>query len=50
MPTTKTKRIQRDAPEKRYCFVFAHPSGEAKTTGTATTKAKDKATKANKAN
>ena len=50
IPTKNTKRIQSDAPEKMTCLEVAHPSEEAKTTGTPTTKAKDNAINANKVN
>ena len=50
MPTTKTKKTQRPKPEKTVPLFVAQPSGEANTTGTPTTRRKERAVKANKVN
>ena len=50
IPTKKTNRIHNPSPEKTVLLFAVHPSGEAKATGTPTTKRKDKAMKANSVN
>lgn len=45
-PTTKTKRIQSVDPEKTTPFDVDHPSGEARSTGTPTTRASERPIKA----
>jgi hypothetical protein len=50
IPTTNTSKIQREAPENTAFFVFDQPSGDASITGTPTTRMKEIATSANKAN
>jgi hypothetical protein len=50
IPTKKTNRIHNPRPEKTVPLFSVHPSGEAKATGTPTTKRKDKAMKANNVN
>ena len=49
-PTAKTRRIHKKRPEKTVRFFSVQPSGEAKTTGTPTTKRKDNAMKARRVN
>lgn len=49
-PTAKTKRSHKPRPEKTTRLFSVQPSGEAKTTGTPTTKRKDNATKAKRVN
>ena len=49
-PTAKTKRSHKPRPEKTIRLFSVQPSGEAKTTGTPTTKRKDNATKAKRVN
>ena len=49
MPTKKTKLSQSNAPEKTIFLLRTQPSGDAKTTGTPTTKRKEIATNANRA-
>lgn len=48
IPTKNTKKIQSVAPENTNCLEPDQPSGEAKTTGTPTTRAKDTAINANR--
>jgi len=45
-PTTNTKRIQRADPDNTRPFDDAHPSGEARSTGTPTTRANESPMKA----
>ena len=45
-PTTKTKSIQSAEPENTSPFEVAHPSGEARSTGTPTTSANESPIKA----
>jgi hypothetical protein len=45
-PTTNTKRIQRADPDNTSPFDDAHPSGEARRTGTPTTRANESPIKA----
>ena len=49
-PTAKTNRSHKPRPEKTTRLFSVQPSGEAKTTGTPTTKRKDNATKAKRVN
>ena len=49
-PTAKTRRIHKPRPEKTVRLFSVQPSGEAKTTGTPTTKRKDNAIKARRVN
>ena len=49
IPTVKTKRSHKLKPEKTTLLFSVHPLGEAKTTGTPTTNAKDTKIKASKA-
>ncbi len=49
-PTKKTNRIHNPRPEKTVPLFSVHPSGEAKATGTPTTRRKDKAINANSVN
>jgi hypothetical protein len=46
-PTTKTSRTHNPNPEKTVPLFSVHPLGDAKTTGTPTTKRKDNAINAN---
>ncbi len=48
MPTANTKITHKLTPEKTIPLFSVHPLGEANTTGTPTTKAKDTKIKANK--
>ena len=50
IPTANTNRIHSPRPEKTVLLYSVQPSGEAKTTGTPTTKRKDNKIKANRAN
>jgi hypothetical protein len=50
IPTAKTKTSQRLKPEKTMLLFSDHAFGEANTTGTPTTNAKDTTIKASKAN
>jgi len=45
IPTAKTKRNQIPVPDRTKPLFWDQPSGEAKTTGTPTTKRKDSATR-----
>jgi len=45
-PITKTKRIQSVDPENTRPFDVAHPSGDARSTGTPTTRANERPMKA----
>ena len=49
-PTAKTRRSHKPRPEKTTRLFSVQPSGEAKTTGTPTTKRKDNAIKAKRVN
>ena len=49
-PTAKTRRTHKPRPEKTVRLFSVQPSGEAKTTGTPTTKRKDNAIKAKRVN
>lgn len=49
-PTKKTNRIHNPRPEKTVPLFSVHPSGDAKATGTPTTRRKDKAINANSVN
>lgn len=48
IPTANTRKIQSVAPENTNCLEDDQPSGEARTTGTPTTRASDNAISANK--